>query len=64
VLVEWRAAARARGGHLVVEWAPLGVRETCPVWDPPGPGVDLMRGLKARLDPQGVLNPGRFVGGI
>jgi glycolate oxidase FAD binding subunit len=64
VLAEWRAAARACGGHLVVEWAPLGVRETCPVWDPPGPGVDLMRGLKARLDPQGVLNPGRFVGGI
>jgi glycolate oxidase FAD binding subunit len=64
VLAEWRDAARARGGHLVVEWAPLGVREACPVWDPPGPGVSLMRGLKARLDPQGVLNPGRFVGGI
>jgi glycolate oxidase FAD binding subunit len=64
VLAAWRDAARARGGHLAVEWAPLGVREACPVWDPPGPGVDLMRGLKARLDPQGVLNPGRFVGGI
>jgi glycolate oxidase FAD binding subunit len=64
VLAEWRTAARARGGHLVVEWAPLGVREACPVWDPPGRGLDLMRGLKARLDPQGVLNPGRFVGGI
>jgi glycolate oxidase FAD binding subunit len=64
VLAEWRAAARARGGHLVVEWAPLGVREACPAWDPPGPGVDLMRGLKARLDPRGMLNPGRFVGGI
>jgi glycolate oxidase FAD binding subunit len=47
-----------------VEWAPLSVREACPVWDPPGPSVALMRGIKARLDPQGVLNPGRFVGGI
>jgi glycolate oxidase FAD binding subunit len=64
VLAAWRDAARARDGHLVVEWAPLGVREACPVWDPPGPGMGLMRGLKARLDPQGVLNPGRFVGGI
>ena len=64
VLAEWRAAARARDGHLVVEWAPLGVREACPVWDPPGAAMGLMRGLKARLDPQGVLNPGRFVGGI
>jgi glycolate oxidase FAD binding subunit len=64
VLAAWRDAARARSGHLAVEWAPLGVREACPVWDPPGPDVALMRGLKARLDPQGVLNPGRFVGGI
>ena len=64
VLVAWRDAARVRGGHLAVEWAPLGVREACPVWDPPGAAGPLMRGLKARLDPQGVLNPGRFVGGI
>ena len=64
VLAEWRTAARSRGGHLVVDWAPLGVREACPPWDPPGPGLALMRGLKSRLDPQGVLNPGRFVGGI
>jgi glycolate oxidase FAD binding subunit len=63
-LAECRAGARARGGHLVVEWAPLGVREACPVWDPPGPAGALMQGLKAELDPQGVLNPGRFVGGI
>jgi glycolate oxidase FAD binding subunit len=64
VLAAWREAARAGGGHLAVEWAPLSVREACPVWDPPGPSTALMRGLKARLDPQGVLNPGRFVGGI
>jgi glycolate oxidase FAD binding subunit len=60
-----REAARAHAGQLVLEWAPLGVREACPVWDEvPGPAITLMRGLKARLDPHGVLNPGRFVGGI
>jgi glycolate oxidase FAD binding subunit len=63
-LAQCRDAARARGGHLAIEWAPLGVREACPVWDPPGPSIELMRGLKTRLDPQGLLNPGRFVGGI
>jgi glycolate oxidase FAD binding subunit len=63
-LAHCRDAARARGGHLAIEWAPLGVREACPAWDPPGPAVELMRGLKARLDPHGLLNPGRFVGGI
>jgi glycolate oxidase FAD binding subunit len=64
MLAHCRDAARARGGHLAIEWAPLGVREACPAWDPPGPAVELMRGLKARLDPHGLLNPGRFVGGI
>jgi glycolate oxidase FAD binding subunit len=52
-----------RGGHLLVEWAPLAVREACSVWDPPGAAIPLMQGIKARLDPRGVLNPGRFVGG-
>jgi glycolate oxidase FAD binding subunit len=64
VLARCRDAARARGGHLVVDWAPLGVREVCPVWDPPGPATGIMRELKARLDPGNLLNPGRFVAGI
>jgi FAD/FMN-containing dehydrogenase len=34
------------------------------VWDAPGPAVRLMKGIKERLDPRGILNPGRFVGGI
>ena len=60
-----REIARARAGQLMLEWAPLGVREACAVWeDVPAPALALMRGIKARLDPQGVLNPGRFVGGI
>jgi glycolate oxidase FAD binding subunit len=64
VLVRCRDAARAGGGHLAIDWAPLGVRELCPAWDSPGPATALMRQLKARLDPAGVLNPGRFVAGI
>jgi glycolate oxidase FAD binding subunit len=63
-LARCRDAARARGGHLVVESAPLGVREACPAWDPPGPTFALFRGLKERLDPRGLMNPGRFVGGL
>jgi glycolate oxidase FAD binding subunit len=59
-----RAGARARGGHLVVEAAPLAAKAALSVWDPPGPAFALMRELKTRLDPAGIMNPGRFVGGL
>jgi glycolate oxidase FAD binding subunit len=64
VLSRCREAARARGGHLVLDGAALAVREGCPAWDPPGPAWALMQGIKARLDPEGRMNPGRFVGGL
>ena len=31
------------------------------VWGPPGDAAAVMRALKERFDPAGVLNPGRFV---
>ncbi len=46
------------------EWAPLAVKERVAVWDAAGPTLRLMKGIKERLDPGGILNPGRFVGGI
>jgi glycolate dehydrogenase FAD-binding subunit len=59
-----RDAARAANGELVLEWAPLAVKEEISVWDTPSPALRLMQGIKAQLDPQGIMNPGRFVGGI
>ncbi|MBI3457605.1 MAG: FAD-binding oxidoreductase [Candidatus Rokubacteria bacterium] len=59
-----RDQARAAGGELVVEWAPLAVKEEISAWDAPGPAVRLMQRIKAQLDPQGIMNPGRFVGGL
>jgi glycolate oxidase FAD binding subunit len=64
VLEDWRAAARAGGGHASVTWAPLPVKSALPVWDDAGAAGRLMQRIKAQLDPGGVLNPGRFVGGI
>jgi glycolate oxidase FAD binding subunit len=63
-LTEWRTLANAAGGHAMIEWAPLPVKERVSVWDEPGPATRLMMSLKARLDPRGILNPGRLVGGI
>jgi len=63
-LAEWRAMVNGAGGHALVEWAPLAVKERVSVWDAAGPAVRIMKRIKAQLDPRGLLNPGRFVGGI
>ena len=42
---------------------PAELREGLDVWGPVG-GLELMRGVKQRLDPGRHLAPGRFVGGI
>ena len=63
-LTEWRALVNGLGGHAVLQWAPLGVKERVAVWDAAGPDLRIMKGIKERLDPLGILNPGRFVGGI
>ena len=52
------------GGSLVLEEAPDGVRAHADPWGPAPASFGLMRALKDRLDPDGRLNPGRFVGGL
>jgi glycolate dehydrogenase FAD-binding subunit len=56
--------AERAGGEAMVEWAPPEVKKRVAVWGEPQPTWSLMRRLKAGLDPNGILNPGRFVGGI
>lgn len=63
-LRELRELVRGAGGHLALEWAPLAIKEQVEVWDPPSPAVRIMQRIKAQLDPRGIMNPGRFVGGI
>ncbi len=64
VLGEWRTMARTGGGHATLEWAPLAVKSQVPVWDDPGASGRIMQRIKAQLDPNNLLNPGRFVAGI
>ena len=64
VLAEWRAIATAGGGHATLTWAPLAVKSQVPVWADAGPAGRIMQRIKAQLDPDNVLNPGRFVAGI
>jgi glycolate oxidase FAD binding subunit len=64
VLTEWRTLAGAGGGHATLTWAPLAVKAQVPVWGDAGPAGRIMQRIKAQLDPNDVLNPGRFVSGI
>jgi glycolate dehydrogenase FAD-binding subunit len=58
-----RDAAPAWRGSVVVLAAPAPVRSEVDSWGPVS-GLDLMRRVKEQFDPDALLAPGRFVGGI
>ena len=58
-----RAATMQLEGTLTVVSAPPQWRDAVDVWGPV-PGLELMRAVKAQFDPDAILAPGRFVGGI
>ncbi len=62
-ILELRQAAIASGGTLVVQRAPRALREQVDAWGA-GQNDPLLRKLKQEFDPNGILNPGRYVGGI
>ena len=59
-----RAWAESAGGTLVTTEAPSAIRDAFDPWGAPPPSFALMRALKERFDPQRLLNPGGFVGGL
>ncbi len=59
-----REALAALGGFLVVMDAPVPFRDRVDVWGPPPDGLAVMQRVKRAFDMKGILNPGRFVGGI
>ncbi len=59
-----RCDCAARGAHLVIEKALPEVKRGLDVWGYRAAALALMQRIKAQFDPKGLLNPGRFVGGI
>jgi glycolate oxidase FAD binding subunit len=51
-------------GNLVVESSPLLIKKKVEVWGQSRRDYEVMRRLKEQIDPAGILNRGRFVGGI
>ena len=51
-------------GNLIVEISPSSVKKKVDVWGQSRGDYIVMRWLKEQIDPVGILNAGRFVGGI
>jgi glycolate oxidase FAD binding subunit len=58
------AEAVKYGGGLVVESSPLSIKKKVDVWGQSRSDYLVARRLKEQIDPAGILNIGRFVGGI
>ena len=59
-----RQIAHRYEGSAVVEHCPLPVKRQIDVWGDAPDSLAVMRSIKDRFDPRGILNPGRFLGGI
>ena len=55
-----RQKAETLGGHLVVESAPIEIKNEFDAWGDFGSAAGLMKRVKAQLDPENLLSPGRF----
>jgi glycolate oxidase FAD binding subunit len=58
-----RSRLKAQGGSVVILRRGA-LPESIDAWGDPPPTIELMRSIKQEFDPQRLLNPGRFVGGI
>lgn len=58
-----RERIMAEGGSVVIRQAPIEVKQAVDVWGADAGALPLMRRVKERFDPDGMMNPGRFVGG-
>jgi glycolate oxidase FAD binding subunit len=65
LLAPLREGLAEEGGSAVVERAPATMKAALDVWGPMAPDVlAIMARIKREFDPDGILNPGRFVGGL
>lgn len=63
-LEDLRRESEKAEGSLVLQAAPVALKAHLDAWGKPGEAFGVMRRLKADIDPQGLCNPGRFLGGL
>jgi glycolate oxidase FAD binding subunit len=59
-----RAITSGLGASLIVTGCDIELKRRIDVFGDPPPAFDLMRRVKQQFDPNGILSPGRFVGGL
>ncbi len=59
-----REQVSSLNGNMVIQHAPPSIKSEIDVWGEIGSSLELMKRLKSQFDPNGIMNPGRFVGGI
>ncbi len=64
LIEHFSSIATQQGGQMVLEYAPLPFKKKIDVWGGRRSDYEIMRRIKKEMDPKGILNPGRFVGGI
>lgn len=63
-LTQLRQSAMMAQGNLIIETAPPELKRNIDVWGSVGGTLSLMKQVKAKFDPDGLLNPGRFISSI
>jgi len=56
--------SRKAGGNTVIQNAPTDLKPKLKIWGEIGSDFVVMKRIKDKLDPNGVMSPGRFVGGL
>lgn len=64
LITQVRETAERFGGFAIVDAASPEVKQNIDVFGPPRPDLEIMRRLKAELDPKGILSPGRLWGHV
>ena len=63
-LTQLRQTAMSQQGNLIIESAPPELKRHIDVWGSVEGMLSLMKQIKAKFDPTGLLNPGRFISSI
>ena len=64
IIARLRSYVSQLGATAVVQRCPPDLKAHIDVWGDNHPGIDVMRRMKRRYDPNAIMNPGRFAGRI